>query len=115
MFHLRAEPAGSIEIARCLGDLTCSLEMGSLPVLRSKLQAVLQHAKKVVSDSPGVVDFAPREVNLGYFLLGSPHAEPLPHYSLSRSHNRPHLSHFREKKVIFAVPTYSLSVYVSTL
>ena len=38
--HLRAEPAGLIEMARCLGDLTSSLEMGSLSVLRSKLQAV---------------------------------------------------------------------------
>lgn len=38
--HLRAEPAGLIEMARCLGDLTSSLEMGSLSVLQSKLQAV---------------------------------------------------------------------------
>ena len=29
-----------------------------------------QRAKKVVFDGLGLVDFAPREVNLGYFLLG---------------------------------------------
>ena len=37
---------------------------------RSSLTFLEQRAKKVVSDSPGLVGFAPREVNLGSFLLG---------------------------------------------
>ena len=59
--HLRAEPAGSIEMARCLGDLNPPVEMGSLSVLRSKLQAIFDLAWAACKESsvwrPGASGF----------------------------------------------------------